>query len=96
MSSEPANRFKHRSIQDPKSIVRYLSALKDGFENGALVFSTNGERLVVRPQGLVNLEVEAKRKGESIKLGLKFRWSEEEPAHEEGDQPLLIETIKSE
>ena len=93
--SDHNNRFKHRSLQDPKSIVRYLSALKDGFENGSLVFSTNGERLVVKPQGLVNLEVEAKRKGDGIKLGLKFRWNEEEPVLDEGEQPLLIETIKS-
>lgn len=91
--SDSASRFKHRSIQDPKSIVRYLSALKDGFEKGALIFSTNGKRLVVKPQGLVDLEVEAKRKGEGIKLALKFRWNEDEPAIDDGDQPLLIETI---
>ncbi|MGD8564316.1 MAG: amphi-Trp domain-containing protein [Desulfarculaceae bacterium] len=92
--SEPSGRFKHQSLEDPQSIVKYLSALKDGFENGALVFSTNGKRLIVKPQGLVNLEVEAKRKGEGIKLNLKFRWNEEEPAHEDGIQPLFIETIK--
>ncbi len=93
--SEQAGRFKHQSMQDPQSIVRYLEALKEGFSNGALVFSTNGKRLVLKPQGLVNLEVEAKRKGEGIKLSLKFRWNEEEPAKDEGDQPLLIETYKS-
>ena len=93
--SEPTGRFKHQSMQDSESIVRYLAALKDGFANGALVFSTNGKRLVLKPQGLVNLEVEAKRKGESIKLSLKFRWNEEEPATEEGDQPLLIETLQT-
>ncbi|MCF8033166.1 MAG: amphi-Trp domain-containing protein [Desulfarculaceae bacterium] len=93
--TEQMGRFKHQSMQDSQSIVRYLTALKDGFENGALVFSTNGKRLVLKPQGLVNLEVEAKRKGEGIKLSLKFRWTEEEPATEEGGQPLLIETYKS-
>lgn len=92
--SEPSGRFKHQSLEDPQSIVKYLSALKDGFENGALVFSTNGKRLIVKPQSLVNLEVEAKRKGEGIKLNLKFRWNEEEPAHEDGFTPLFIETIK--
>ncbi|MCB2225037.1 MAG: amphi-Trp domain-containing protein [Desulfarculaceae bacterium] len=93
--SEQMGRFKHQSMQDPQSIVRYLAALKDGFQSGALVFSTNGKRLVLKPQGLVNLEVEAKRKGEGIKLTLKFRWNEEEPATEEGGQPLLIETYQS-
>ncbi len=94
--SDTSGRFKHRSMQDPESIARYLTALKDGFEEGALVFSTNGKRLVVKPQGLIDLEVEAKRKGEGIKLSLKFRWNEEEPAHDEGGQPLLIETFKRE
>lgn len=90
--SDQIGRFKHQSMQDPQSIVRYLAALKDGFGSGALVFSTNGKRLVLKPQGLVNLEVEAKRKGEGIKLSLKFRWNEEAPAHDDGEQPLLIET----
>jgi amphi-Trp domain-containing protein len=92
--SESSDRFKHRSMQDSQSIVRYLSALTNGFANGSLVFSTNGKRLVVKPHGLVELEVDAKRKGEGIKLNLKFRWNEEEPVHDEGDHPLLIETIK--
>ena len=92
--SDPGGRFKHQSMEDSHSIVKYLSALKDGFANGALVFSTNGDRLVVKPQGLVNLEVEAKRKGEDIKLSLKFRWNEEAPASEECAQPLFIETIR--
>lgn len=92
--SEPTGRFKHRSIQDPQSIVKYLSALRVGFSEGALIFSSNGERLVLKPQGLVDLEVEAKRKGEGIKLNLKFRWNEEEPASDNGQQPLLIETTQ--
>lgn len=94
--SEPSGRFKHQSIEDPPSIARYLSALKTGFENGVLVFSTNGKRLVVTPQGLVDLQVEAKRKGEDIKLSLKFRWSEEEVSSDSGEQPLFIETFKRE
>ncbi|MEW5912461.1 MAG: amphi-Trp domain-containing protein [Thermodesulfobacteriota bacterium] len=92
--SDQSGRFKHQSIEDPHSIVKYLKALTNGFESGVLVFSTNGKSLVVKPQGLVNLEVEAKRKGVDIKLGLKFRWSEEGPEHQEGGQPLFIETVK--
>ena len=93
MSDSP-NRFKHQSLQDADAIGKYLAALKEGFENGALVFATNGDRMVLKPQGLVNLELEAKRKGEDIKLSLKFRWSEEPADEKNGQQPLLIKTIK--
>jgi amphi-Trp domain-containing protein len=92
--SDTPNRFKHQSLQDAEAIGNYLSALKEGFENGALVFSTNGDRMVLKPQGLVNLELEAKRKGDGVKLSLKFRWTEEANQQVEGDQPLLIKTLK--
>ena len=91
MSDSP-NRFKHQSLQDAEAIGKYLAALKEGFENGALVFSTNGNRMVLNPQGLVNLELEAKRKGGDIKLSLKFRWSEEKSEEPENGQPLLIQS----
>ena len=88
--SESANRFKHQSLQDSDAIGNYLSALKEGFENGALVFTTDGEQMVLRPQGLVNLELEAKRKGEHVKLSLKFRWKEEDRREKEPEHPLFI------
>lgn len=93
MSDSP-NRFKHQSLQDADAIGTYLSALKEGFENGALVFATNGDRMVLKPQGLVNLELEAKRKGEDVKLILKFRWTEEDTGDQDGEHPLFIKTIK--
>ena len=93
--SSSANRFRHESLQDCQSIINYLIALKDGFESGALLFSTDGRNLVLKPDGLINLNVEAKRKGEEIKLSLKMRWSENEGGGNPEDQPLLIEPIKA-
>ncbi len=91
MSDSP-NRFKHQSLQDADAIGGYLSALRDGFETGDLVFSTNGDRMALKPQGLVNLELEAKRKGEDVKLSLKFRWSEEASLEKSRNHPLFIKT----
>jgi amphi-Trp domain-containing protein len=93
MSDSP-NRFKHQSLQDSDAIGAYLSALKEGFENEALVFATNGDSMVLKPQGLVNLELEARRKGEDVKLILKFRWTEEDKGDQDGEHPLFIKTIK--
>ena len=92
--STSGNRFKHESMQDSDSIVHYLQALSEGFSQGALMFSTDGKRLVFKPEGLIALSVEAKRKGEQVKLTLKLRWSEGE-AHDGEDQPLLIEPLRS-
>ena len=68
--------FKHESLEDPESIVRYLQALQDGFANGTLLFSTDESNFVVKPTGLLNLEIDAKKKGEKVKLTLRLRWNE--------------------
>ena len=60
------NRFKHESLQDGASIVQYINALSEGFQNGALLFCSENQRLVLKPQGLVGLNVEAKKKGNEI------------------------------
>ena len=93
--SSTGNRFRHESLQDCQSIINYLTALKEGFDSGALLFSTDGRNLVLKPEGLINLNVEAKRKGEEIKLSLKMRWNEKKGSENPEDQPLLIEPIKA-
>lgn len=93
--SSTTNRFRHESMQDCQSIINYLIALKDGFESGALLFSTDGRNLVLKPEGLIKLHVEAKRKGEEIKLSLKMRWNEKMGSEDPDGQPLLIEPIKA-
>ena len=69
--------FKHESLEDPETIVKYLNALRDGFSSGTLTFVSDDRKLVVRPRGLINLDVEAKRKGDDIKLYIKMRWAED-------------------
>ena len=74
--SSTTDRFKHESLEDSVSIGKYLDALKEGFENGALQFSTDSRRLEASPQGLIHVEIEARRKNGEVKLSLKFRWTE--------------------
>ena len=71
------DRFKHESLEDSETIVKYLKALLDGFESGTLSFVSDNQKLVVRPRGLINLDVEARRKSDEIKLQLKMRWTED-------------------
>lgn len=90
--SSSSNRFKHESLEDSKSIVKYLQALQEGFEKEALLFASDNRRLVVNPSGLINMEVEAKRKGDDIKLTLHFRWSEDD-SRDTKKQPLNIQAL---
>ena len=45
-----------------------MEALTQGFESGAIHFSTDDRQLVLRPYGLINMDIEAKRKGGEMKL----------------------------
>jgi amphi-Trp domain-containing protein len=88
MSTE---RFKHESLEDSDTIIKYLNALKEGFESGTLSFASDDQKLVVKPRGLINLDVEARRKGDEIKLHLKMRWTEDVRPTETKTAPLIID-----
>ncbi|MBF0531233.1 MAG: amphi-Trp domain-containing protein [Deltaproteobacteria bacterium] len=68
--------FKHESLEDVESIINYLSALKEGFETGALRFSSDDQILILKPQGLVNMDVDVRRKGDEVRLAVRLRWNE--------------------
>jgi amphi-Trp domain-containing protein len=91
--SSSSERFKHESLEDNESIVKYLEALRDGFAKGALLLSTDNRKLLAQPRGLINLDVEAKKKDDEIKLTLKFRWVEESTHTDVGTKPLNIQAI---
>ena len=79
--------FKHDSVQDRESIARYLRALLDGFEKGHISLGAEGQTLELTPQGLLEFEVRAKRKGGRSKVALKFTWREDEAG---GNDDLTI------
>jgi amphi-Trp domain-containing protein len=88
--------FKHESLQDCDSIVKYFNALSEGFCNGSLSFSTDSKRLQLKPRGLIRLGVEANRKGDQVKVSLTFRWSEKQAgASEASEEPLTISAEKN-
>jgi amphi-Trp domain-containing protein len=91
--SSNTDQFNHESLQDAESITAYLKALGQGFAQGALRFSTDDRKLSLTPQGLITMQVEAKRKGNDIKLSLKFRWSEGPKSQPESNHSLKIEPV---
>lgn len=85
-------RFKHDSIQEPTAVVNYLEALSKGFKSGSLVFSSDERNFTIQPGELINMAVEAKRKGDDIKLAIKFRWTESPKKPKPGE--LTIEPLE--
>jgi amphi-Trp domain-containing protein len=86
------NEFKHESVEDAESIVRYLRALTDGLEKGYLEFMNGKEGLVLEPRGLLQLEVRARKKGDRRKVSFKFEWREAAPEETEEEKPLRIKS----
>lgn len=74
MSSEDS--FRHESVHDRNSIVRYLQAITAGIEQGHIELGTAEHMLTLAPEGMLELQVRAKRKGGRVKLALKLAWRE--------------------
>lgn len=82
MASSKHGEFRHESIQDKESIIKYLQALGDGIRQGYLSFRDGEGEIVLEPLDLLNLEVKAKRSDKKTRLSIKLTWQENgvEPA----------------
>ena len=69
--------FQHESLQDSTSIGEYLRAIIQGLEAGHIDLSDDGGQLVLHPNGLIGLELHAKRKGNRARLQIELSWSED-------------------
>ena len=84
--------FRHQSLQDPHSLVEYLTALAEGFTKGSIQFRDDAGEIILEPSGLVRFEVGASKKTGQHTLTLKFAWNQPDP--DEGDPgPLLINGV---
>ena len=80
--------FRHESVQDRRSIVRYLQALTAGIEQGHIELGTADNMLALDPAGMLELQVRAKRKRGKVKLSIKLNWREADD--DEGGDALEI------
>ena len=83
MAKDQPNNFHHRSLQDRESIVAYFEALKKGFDARRLLFCAGDKEFVLKPEGLLDFSVKAKRKDGESKVTLRISWTEREPGDEE-------------
>lgn len=84
--------FRFESMQDRRSIEKYLNALMAGFLNGKIILGNQDQRMVLHPDGLIKLEVKAKKKGDRVKLTLISSWKESKEDKKPPKDELIIET----
>ncbi len=83
--------FKHESMQDLDSILKYLNAVTEGLAQGKIRLAAKNKELILEPHGMLRFDVEAKRKGDQRKLAIKLSWKEED-GPESGDDTLVVES----
>lgn len=84
-----SNHFEYDSYQDNDSILQYLKALQEGFENKRLVFSSDNREIVLTPEDIVRFSVKAIQKQDKSKIEIKISWKTQESKH---DKSMTIET----
>jgi amphi-Trp domain-containing protein len=66
--------FRHESLQDRKSIVALLRSVTEGLESGKLKLSDDDGRVVLKPDGLLDLRVTASQEDERDRLNIRISW----------------------
>ncbi|MCA0996640.1 amphi-Trp domain-containing protein [Alloyangia pacifica] len=69
-------RFTHESLQDSKTIKTLLSSLAKGFSKGEMTLGDEGDELVLRPDGLMNVRIKADREDGKSTVSLRVTWSD--------------------
>jgi len=72
--SHQKTEFEYESLEDARSIGRYLRALADGFEKGLLSFSDRRGEIALEPHGLIEFEVRVSKKRDRSRLSLSLTW----------------------
>jgi amphi-Trp domain-containing protein len=67
-------RFRHQSLQDEKSIQDILKAISSGIAKGKITFSDEDEKIVMKPEGLLELKVTAAQEDNRNRFNIRVSW----------------------
>lgn len=70
--------FEHVSLQDRKSIKKYLKALTAGVGNGMLSLADNDGEITLSPDGLIRLNVRVRNVDNRHQLHIVLDWKEDD------------------
>jgi len=86
------NSFKHESLQDRSSIQDILKAVTKGIAKGELTFDDDEGEIVMQPNGLMTLKVNARQEDGHNRLDIRIRWQSDEK--ELKQKPLRVSQVK--
>jgi amphi-Trp domain-containing protein len=66
--------FRHQSLQDKKSIQDILKAISSGIARGKVTFSDEDEKIIMRPEGLLDLKVTATQEENRNRFNIRISW----------------------
>ena len=66
--------FRHQSLQDEKSIQDILKSISSGIAKGKITFSDEDEKIVMRPEGLLDLKVTATQEDNRNRFTSRISW----------------------
>ena len=75
MNKDRKHKFSHESLQRPKDARKLLKALTRGLEQGRLTFSDSEDELIMSPEGLLRLKIEAARDGDRNQVSVTVNWT---------------------
>jgi len=84
------NIFNHESLQDRKTIHKYLKAINDGISKGALSFADDNNEITLTPDGVIRLKVEVSRQDHRHELQILINWNESDYLEEDDSGALVI------
>ena len=71
-------RFRYESLHDNKSIQDILKAITAGIEKGKLTFSDGDEKIIMKPEGMLDLKVTATQEDGRNRFNIRVGWQVEE------------------
>jgi len=66
--------FRHQSLQDEKTIQDILKSIANGLAKGKITFSDEDEKIVMRPEGLLDLKVTATQEENRNRFNIRISW----------------------
>jgi amphi-Trp domain-containing protein len=70
--------FRHQSLQDEKSIQNILKSITSGIARGKITFSDEDEKIVMRPEGLLDFKVTANQEENRNRFTIRISWQVED------------------
>ena len=82
--------FRHQSLQDEHSLQEILKAISSGIARGKITFSDEDEKIVMRPEGLLELKVTATQENNRNRFNIRISWQ----VDDDGEKKVKSLTVK--